>query len=99
MTELKPCPFCGRSNLETAEVFDPGYMSVSCLDCHSDGPKVYDEDLPEKDKDNLVELAEAAWNERRHDQTPRATTYLDARTDAVGPSSGPAIAGRSRRIR
>ena len=34
-TTLKPCPFCGGSNV--AERYDDGY--VSCADCHAYGPE------------------------------------------------------------
>ncbi len=62
MTDLKPCPFCGSTKLELAEVADPGYLSVDCLGCLAEGPKTYIEDHPPGT--DVDTLAVAAWNER-----------------------------------
>lgn len=32
-TELKPCPFCGKDNLQTKNTMGNFYNAVSCLSC------------------------------------------------------------------
>jgi Lar family restriction alleviation protein len=49
--ELKPCPFCGGSNVSTYEV--KGSYSTLCVGCGGEGPE----------EDSEAE-AIAAWNRR-----------------------------------
>ncbi len=35
--ELKPCPFCGSTNLEVMEI-DEGYAAIACGTCDAFGP-------------------------------------------------------------
>lgn len=57
MTELKPCPFCGSTNLRVAQNYLERY-SILCLDCTM---IVFGRDDTDRGKkDELVE----AWNRR-----------------------------------
>lgn len=51
-TELKPCPFCGSTNL-VVDSSDMYRWYVECWDCEADGPFADDEGL-----------AIEAWNKR-----------------------------------
>lgn len=68
MTEtLKPCPFCGSTDLEEADAVTPG---VYCYSCRASGPEAY--------PDNLEDTAAAAatlWNTRTS-EPPKHLTQL-----------------------
>ena len=49
--ELKPCPFCGGTDLR---VYDRGYSWVECRPCEAEGPAA-----------DSRESAIAKWNERK----------------------------------
>jgi Lar family restriction alleviation protein len=56
--ELKPCPFCGSSNVyESSNGLDSHFLN--CLDCGSEGPACKD-----------VVSAGAAWNQRTQPLDP-----------------------------
>lgn len=42
MTDLKPCPFCGGSNLRVGG--DDKWVGACCLDCGAVGPDQYGSD-------------------------------------------------------
>lgn len=50
MSDLKPCPFCGSSDLE---LYDEEQVIVRCRDCDARGPSC-----------NLDRKAQLAWNVR-----------------------------------
>lgn len=55
MAELKPCPFCGGSNLRVTDSCGYLEMSVECADCDASGPYGWPDD-----RESAVEQ----WNKR-----------------------------------
>ena len=81
MAELKPCPFCGgtdiRYSLKVTGHFDVRYhAAMYCNDCHCYGARTLTKYVPhdyykgrtaiEKDPE-IREMAERAWNRRAED--------------------------------
>jgi Lar family restriction alleviation protein len=69
--ELKPCPFCGGSNVELTEFAKLGSESrwhrVSCLDCEMFGPATQGCSLNYWGADTIEKVAQeaaVAWNTR-----------------------------------
>jgi len=62
MDEVKPCPFCGSSEV-TEIIQDHEQIAVVCINCGSRGPGAY---IPEKgiNLDSYIENAYKAWNRR-----------------------------------
>lgn len=65
-SELKPCPFCGNSEIGASLIYiDNGYgvrfMNASCGACEAEGPPV--RETPDEDADR--KKASKLWNTRR----------------------------------
>lgn len=59
MSELLPCPFCGRESLVFAEPFDDGEQTVvRCVVCNADGPHYGDNESTSEEE------AAQLWNTR-----------------------------------
>ena len=60
MSELKPCPFCGK-DMQKRDILDPGEYTVYCNNCGAFGPN----DITQKRADEM-------WNLRRPEDALRA---------------------------
>ena len=56
MADLKPCPFCGSSNLMTVKTINEYFDFVSYVKCKTCGVKTLECESPE--------VAAEAWNRR-----------------------------------
>lgn len=72
MTNLKPCPFCGSTDLIEGDDYGSGY--VVCLTCQANGP--YD--------DGLANAARDGWNTRQ----PALGQHQSGADNITGASSG-----------
>lgn len=61
--ELKPCPFCGSSDLAVMELLSRGFR-IECAGCEAYSPVI-------KDGPSLL----TAWNTRASDAHPNAADY------------------------
>lgn len=67
MAELKPCPFCGETNLILAEDSDPGYWKRYYIRCTNCGARGGSYRPWRRDGSALKEVEEKAaelWNRR-----------------------------------
>lgn len=72
MTEMKPCPECGSSNLTVdstacAEIYGVCYQSVwvECVDCGASSDSFSADD--NMNSDDVMRLTVALWNEGKMD--------------------------------
>lgn len=63
MSELKPCPFCGGSNVKHGE-WTPASGEVYCVDCSASGPEVRGAGWTYPDKRTNAQRTAIAWNRR-----------------------------------
>ena len=69
MSELKPCPFCGRPG-QVAEDYEPATtVGVECTACGAAGGSVY---AGAGNKQESTERAIAGWNQRAGEAAERA---------------------------
>ena len=61
MSELKPCPFCGKSKIRCLQADNGGLYRAVCSDCGSMGAI-----------ENSVEKVVEVWNKRAADADPNA---------------------------
>ena len=75
-TEIKPCPFCGSTNLEISKKTATGALvdgrihrvAVYCKDCNTYGPRATIRDPEDSWRFKTTELEQEAikkWNERK----------------------------------
>jgi hypothetical protein len=68
MTKLRPCPFCGSTDVEISSSW------VFCRQCEVDGPNLHH---PQTNPRPSKEEVAAAWNERNPDPITVATMAID----------------------
>lgn len=62
MTDPKPCPFCGKTQVACAETSSYKWGAASCMYCGAVGPEVRKQHNEPADQWHPRALAE--WNER-----------------------------------
>lgn len=70
MTDMKPCPFCGGSDL----VVDSDIEAVMCDDCLGTGPSLLQQE--HESHEDMVEKAIAAWNKRVEGETKETLSVV-----------------------
>lgn len=83
MTELRPCPFCGSSDVAVEHASGSGsYRAVWCYQCESQGPSKRDDDA-----------AAYAWNRRPESETREPDGWVTALevSDLRDPAQGEAV--------
>ena len=67
MNELKPCPFCGGTDIQLVQDADVYYC---CMDCGTEGPWYWSSEKNPwgKPTDTLEEFAIRAWNRRAYER-------------------------------
>lgn len=63
MSDLKPCPFCGSTNVKIYSWQDGG-ICVKCLECHCQTQAHSDYNTVEAKKESAYEIVVKAWNRR-----------------------------------
>ena len=74
MDELKPCPFCGSTNIVFAEGSTFRWLAAGCGDCGAIGEETRVKTLGERDEEGDKKRAAEAWN-RRAEQVPEVALY------------------------
>ena len=66
MKEIKPCPFCGSTNIEVSTNLDNDRKWCTCKECDTEGPLV--RDVYDYEKDCTIypteDQAITYWNKR-----------------------------------
>lgn len=52
---IKPCPFCGNTNVKAFSRFDGTHHAISCGDCGATGPRTYESKYMEQFPDTAVQ--------------------------------------------